>query len=192
MNALPRPAAFLDRDGVINVDSGYVGHAAQFEWLPEVPQALLQLQAAGYALVVITNQSGIARGLYSEADFAALTQYMRAELADHGVKLDAVYYCPHHPEATIAAYRQHCDCRKPQAGMLKRAIDELHLDPARSCLFGDKDSDIAAGQSAGIARCWLVGSPTDPIRAIATKIERIAPNLARAVECELAASKPSP
>lgn len=184
-----RPAAFLDRDGVLNVDHGYVGHVEQFEWLPGVPQALRRLQRAGYALVVVTNQSGIARGLYTESDLARLTQHMRAELTTHGVTLDALYYCPHHPEAGVIDYRQACDCRKPRPGMITRAIDELRLDAARSCLFGDNARDIAAGRAAGIRHCWLLAAETVQYPAdanSASMADGIARNLTQAVERQLA------
>ena len=183
MSRLLRRAALLDRDGVLNVDHGYVGRIADFEWLPGVPAALAQLQQAGYALVVVTNQSGIARGYYSEADFAALSAHMRAELAAQGVTLDAVYHCPHLPQAELAAYRQDCGCRKPRPGMITRAAAELGLDLAASCLFGDKPSDIQAGRAAGVGRCWLI---TDNPAADNAGADGHAASLAQAVQQQLA------
>lgn len=152
-----RPAAFLDRDGVLNADHGYVSRAADFHWLPGVIPALLRLQQAEVMLVVVTNQSGIGRGYYSQQDFDALTRHMLAQLADHGVAPPAVYACPHHPQALLAAYRQDCNCRKPKPGMLLQATAELHINPAMSALFGDKASDIAAGRAAGVGCCLLIG-----------------------------------
>jgi D-glycero-D-manno-heptose 1,7-bisphosphate phosphatase len=152
-----RRAAFIDRDGVLNKDRGYVSRAEDFHWLPGVVSALARLQAAGYALVVVTNQSGIARGFYTQADFEALTAHMREQLSVAGVTLDAVESCPHLPTATVPAYRMDCDCRKPKPGMILRAAKALELDLAASCLFGDKASDIAAGRAAGVGRCWLIG-----------------------------------
>ncbi|CAD5373653.1 D-glycero-beta-D-manno-heptose-1,7-bisphosphate 7-phosphatase [Rubrivivax sp. A210] len=151
-----RPGAFIDRDGVLNRDLGYVSRAADFHWLPGAVAALRRLQQAGLALVVVTNQSGIARGFYTEADFDDLTAHMRAELAREGVLLDGVYACPHLPQAVVAAYARECDCRKPRPGLILRAAAELGIDLAASCLFGDKTSDIAAGRAAGVARCWLI------------------------------------
>lgn len=151
-----RPAAFLDRDGVLNVDHGYVWRPADFVWLPGVLDALGELERLGYALVVITNQSGVGRGFYSEDDVRALHTHMTATLAAQGIHLAGVYFCPHHPEASVARYRCRCDCRKPAPGMLRAAIDELGLDPARSVLVGDKVSDIEAGQAAGIPRLFHV------------------------------------
>lgn len=151
-----RPAAFLDRDGVLNADHGYVWRPADFEWLPGVPAALGELQRLGYALVVITNQSGVGRGFYSEDDVRALHAHMTATLAARGIHLAGVYFCPHHPEASVARYRRRCDCRKPAPGMIRTAIDELALDPEQSILVGDKASDIDAGRAAGIARLFHV------------------------------------
>jgi D-glycero-D-manno-heptose 1,7-bisphosphate phosphatase len=153
-----RKAAFIDRDGVINVDSGYSYRLEDFVFLPGAIDALLRLQAAGYLLVVITNQSGIARGLYTEADYLRLTAYMQQQLSAAGVQLSAVEYCPHLPDAEIARYRAVCDCRKPLPGMLYRAASALNIDLPTSILVGDRATDIQAGRSAGVGRCWLVRS----------------------------------
>lgn len=156
MNAAP--AAFLDRDGVINRDHGYVGRAEDFEFLPGVLAACAILGAWGFRLVVVTNQSGIARGRYTEADFLRLSDWMRGRFAQAGAPLAGVYHCPHHPEGTVAALRRACDCRKPAPGLLLRAIDELGLDPRRSVLFGDKRSDLQAARAAGLARAVLLAT----------------------------------
>lgn len=151
-------AAFLDRDGVINADHGYVHRIDDFHFLPGVVAALRRLAGAGFLPVIVTNQSGIARGLFDEADYRALTAHLLAELAGAGVAVGGVYHCPHHPEGSVAAYRRACDCRKPAPGLLHRAIAELGIDPAASILVGDKASDIAAGRAAGVGRCYLVGA----------------------------------
>ena len=151
-----RPAAFLDRDGVLNADHGYVSRAADFHWLPDAITALARLQQAGFLLVVVTNQSGIARGYYSQQDFDALTAHMLAQLAAHGVAAPAVYACPHHPQALLAGYRRDCNCRKPRPGMLLQAAADLQINLAASCLMGDKASDIAAGRAAGVGCCLLI------------------------------------
>lgn len=157
----PRRAVFLDRDGVINVEREYLHRVEDFEFLPRAVAALQKLQTAGWRLVVVTNQSGIARGHYSEADYERLAAHMRALLARDGVHLDAVLHCPHLPdlpEATVAAYRRFCECRKPAPGLLLQAASALRLDLAASVMIGDKDSDVAAGRAAGVGRCWLVRS----------------------------------
>lgn len=153
---MSRKAAFIDRDGVLNEERAFVHRIEDFVLLPGAVESLRLLQAAGYLLVVITNQSGIARGLYSEADYLALTEHMRERLQAAGVRLDAVEYCPHLADALLERYRVDCDCRKPKPGMLKRAIEALDIDPAASFLVGDRLSDVEAGRAAGIGRCFLV------------------------------------
>lgn len=157
-----RPAAFIDRDGVINVERDYVHRIEDFELLPGAIPGLRTLQQAGYALVVVTNQAGIARGYYTEADFERLTAHMRHLLEAEGIQLTAVYHCPHHPSAGLGELRVDCDCRKPAPGMLLRASRELDLSLTTSVLVGDKGSDIEAGRRAGLARCVLVRSGHAP------------------------------
>jgi D-glycero-D-manno-heptose 1,7-bisphosphate phosphatase len=153
---MSRKAAFIDRDGVLNEERAFVHRAEDFVFVPGAVQALRALQSAGYLLVVVTNQSGIARGLYSEADYQALTRHMCERLESEGIHLDAVEYCPHLPDAPVEHYRLECDCRKPRPGMLNRAIRALEIDPRASFLVGDRLSDIQAGRAAGIGRCFLV------------------------------------
>ncbi|PJG85482.1 D-glycero-beta-D-manno-heptose 1,7-bisphosphate 7-phosphatase [Conservatibacter flavescens] len=148
-------AIFLDRDGTLNIDHGYVHDIDQFEFIEGSIEALQQLKAMGYLLVLVTNQSGIARGYFSEDQFLQLTEWMDWSLADRGVDLDGIYYCPHHPEG-IGEFRQNCNCRKPKAGMLLQGIKELNIDPKQSVMVGDKIDDIIAGKTAGIATNILV------------------------------------
>jgi D-glycero-D-manno-heptose 1,7-bisphosphate phosphatase len=159
-----RRAAFIDRDGVINVDSGYVHRIEDFVFLPGAIEALKKLQTAGYALVVTTNQAGLARGLFTEPDYWRVTSYMQDELWDAGVKLSAVEHCPHLPDANIDTYRLDCLCRKPRPGMLIRATSALNIDLSESILVGDRASDIEAGRRAGVGRCLIVrsGHPVSP------------------------------
>lgn len=153
-----RRAAFLDRDGVINVDHGYVFRREDFQFVPGTLAACAQLHGQGFALVVVTNQSGIGRGLYGEDDFRRLTDWMRGEFAAAGAPLAGVYHCPHHPQALLPEYRRNCDCRKPAPGMLLEAARELALDLGRSVLFGDKASDIEAAAAAGVPQRVLLGT----------------------------------
>lgn len=156
--AAPRKAAFLDRDGVINLDRAYVSRWEDFEFVPGAVDAMRRLKQAGYALVVVTNQSGIARGYYSEAQYQALTDAMQQALADAGAAVDAVYHCPHHPKGKVAELAIDCDCRKPAPGMILRAAKELNLSLADSILVGDKPSDIEAARAAGVGRAYIVQS----------------------------------
>jgi len=157
-----RRAAFLDRDGVINVNHGYVIRQQDFTFVPGTLEACATLSRSGLALVVVTNQSGIGRGYYDEASFAVLTAWMRACFAAAGAPLAGVYHCPHHPTEALPFWRLDCDCRKPAPGMLLRAAAELNLDLAGSLMFGDHDSDLEAARAAGVAtRIWLA---TDGVR----------------------------
>ncbi|MFO8154461.1 MAG: D-glycero-beta-D-manno-heptose 1,7-bisphosphate 7-phosphatase [Pseudomonadota bacterium] len=150
------PAAFLDRDGVVNRDIGYLHRPEDVEFIRGIFEVVAGLRARGYRPVVVTNQSGIARGFYTEGDFNALMDWMRARFAEAGAPLDAVYYCPHHPEDGEPPYRRNCECRKPAPGMLQQAARELDLDLSRSLLIGDSERDIEAGRAAGVARTFLL------------------------------------
>lgn len=155
---LPRRAAFLDRDGVICVDRGYLHRSEDFAFVPGAVEGLRRLAAYGYALTVVTNQSGIARGYFSEDDYAALTRHMVTRLEQAGIRLAGIRHCPHLPHAEVAAYRQACACRKPAPGMILQLAQALNLDLAASVLVGDKGSDIQAGRAAGVGRCLRVRS----------------------------------
>nr|WP_279331155.1 D-glycero-beta-D-manno-heptose 1,7-bisphosphate 7-phosphatase [Solimonas fluminis] len=155
-------AAFLDRDGVVNVDKGYVYRWEDFEFLPGAVGAMRRLSAAGYALVIVTNQSGIARGMYTEPQYEQLTARLQQALEADGVRLAAVYHCPHLPGGKVAAYARDCDCRKPAPGMLRRAQQDLGIDMAASLMVGDKPSDIEAARAAGVGRAYLVGDARAP------------------------------
>ncbi len=139
-----RPAAFLDRDGTLIVERRYLADPDGVALVPGAAEALRELACAGFALVVVTNQSGIARGVYGEADFRAVQRRVEERFAARGVRFDAVYFCPHHPEVTGA-----CECRKPGLGMYRRAAREHGLDLARSVYVGDKLSDVLPALELG-------------------------------------------
>ena len=166
-----RKAAFLDRDGVINKDKAYVHRWEDFEFVPGAIQGMRRLQDAGYALVIVTNQSGLARGYYTETQYQQLTEALHQELAGHGVKLDGVYHCPHHPKGTVPALSIDCDCRKPAPGMVLQAARELGLSLPESLLIGDKPSDIEAARAAGIGRAYLVASDNPESGAVAVQAD---------------------
>jgi D-glycero-D-manno-heptose 1,7-bisphosphate phosphatase len=146
-----RPALFLDRDGVLNVDQGYVHRWADFRWIPGAREAVAAANQAGWLVIVVTNQSGVGRGYYSEAEMHALHERMAQDLAVLGAHIDAVYFCPHHPDAPEERYR-HPDPpdRKPNPGMLLRALADFPIDRDRSLLVGDKASDMEAARRAGV------------------------------------------
>ena len=152
------PVVFMDRDGVINTDIGYLWKREDCTWIPGAPEAIRLFNGRGWPVVVITNQSGIARGYYREEDVHALHQWMNVELNKLGARIDAFYFCPHHIQGSVEKYTCECDCRKPKPGMILQAMKELHADPSTSFLIGDKQSDIAAAEAAGI-RGYLFNEP---------------------------------
>ena len=145
-----RPAIFFDRDGTLNVDTGYLYKIEAFRWIEDSPDSLRWANDHGYLAVVVTNQSGVARGLYTEADVKKLHRWMNEKLAPLGAHIDAFYYCPHHPEGTVAKYRKTCDCRKPGTALVEEACRALHIDKRASFLIGDADRDMECAARAGI------------------------------------------
>ena len=156
----PRPALFLDRDGIINLDHGYVHRPEDTQLVPGIIALCRRARALGYALVVVTNQAGIARGYYSEDQYHAYSGWLRGHLAGQGALLDAIYHCPHHPDAGSAACRRACACRKPAPGMILDAMRDLHLDLPHSVMLGDSAGDIEAGRRAGVGHLWLLSGST--------------------------------
>lgn len=142
---------FLDRDGIINIEKEYLYKIEAFEFIDGIFETLYYAQAKGYLLIVITNQSGIGRGYYSEKDFLSLNQWMCEQFEKNGINISKVYYCPHSPFDL-------CDCRKPLPGMFHRASRDFTIDFKESILIGDKESDITAGKSAGVGKCILARS----------------------------------
>jgi D-glycero-D-manno-heptose 1,7-bisphosphate phosphatase len=147
----PRPAVFLDRDGTLNHDTGYIYRIADFRWLPGAVNAVRALNESGYYVFIVTNQSGVGRGLYDEAAVCNLHDWMTGELRTAGARIDDIRYCPHHPEATVAVYRTVCSCRKPAAGMLLDLMAAWPVVRGGSIMIGDRESDAEAGKAAGIA-----------------------------------------
>lgn len=141
---MPRPAIFLDRDGTLVEERHYLADPDRVELVPGAADALRRLSEAGYALVVVTNQSGIARGLYTEADFRAVQRRIEELLARHDVRLDGVFHCPHHPDFTGP-----CDCRKPATGLYLRAVETLDIDTRLSAFIGDRLQDVGAAKTLG-------------------------------------------
>jgi D-glycero-D-manno-heptose 1,7-bisphosphate phosphatase len=156
-----RRAVFLDRDGVLIRDADHLTEASQIEILPGVPEALRRLRAAGWTIIVVTNQSVVARGLVTEDGLRQIHRVLEAQLRERGAMLDAIYYCPHHPEGAVARYRVVCDCRKPEPGLLLRAAKDFDLELAASVMVGDTPSDIEAGRRAG---CRTVLISTEALR----------------------------
>lgn len=150
-----RPAVFIDRDGTLTDEVGYVNHPKRLRLLPRSAEAIRRLNSAGVPAVVVTNQAGIARDYFSENVLHAVNAELVTQLANAGATLDGLYFCPHHPTEGKAPYRMSCDCRKPAPGLLVRAAEELDLDLARSVMVGDKPSDLEVAPKVG-ARGVLV------------------------------------
>ena len=151
-----RRALFLDRDGVINVDHNYVHKPESFDFIDGIFELIRKARKLGYLVIVVTNQAGIGRGYYSEDDFLALTEWMKAKFASCGAAIDAVYYCPDHPLHGLGSYRKDSPMRKPAPGMLLQARDEFGINMALSIMVGDKRTDMQAGAAAGIGTLlWL-------------------------------------
>lgn len=139
----------LDRDGVINIEKDYLHKIEDFEYEKEVINGLIKLKNMGYKFIIITNQSGIARGYYSEEEYYNLEKYMVNDLRKKGIEIDKVYYCPHHPEG-IGKYKKDCDCRKPKKGNFIKAINEFNIDIEKSFMIGDRITDLIPAAELGI------------------------------------------
>ncbi|NME35995.1 MULTISPECIES: D-glycero-beta-D-manno-heptose 1,7-bisphosphate 7-phosphatase [Fusobacterium] len=143
-------AIFLDRDGTINIDKDYMYRIEDFEFEPKADEALKILNDLGYILIVVTNQSGVARGYYTEKDIQTLHEKLSKILKEKNINISKFYYCPHHPTKGIGEYKLDCFCRKPYPGMLLKGMDEFNIDPSLSFMVGDKLSDVEAGLKADV------------------------------------------
>jgi D-glycero-D-manno-heptose 1,7-bisphosphate phosphatase len=154
--AMSGRALFLDRDGVVNEEVGYLHRAEEVRFVDGIFSLCRTAAGLGYRLIVVTNQAGIARGYYSETDFEALMEFMRRELRSKGVELDAVYYCPFHPDHGVGKYRREHEDRKPGTGMLRRGAREFGVELSESVLVGDRCSDVGAANAAGLRQAFLI------------------------------------
>jgi D-glycero-D-manno-heptose 1,7-bisphosphate phosphatase len=145
----PNRAVFLDRDGTINEEMGYINHIDRFALLPRTTEAIRLINASGFKAVVVTNQSGVARGMFPESLVAEVHRKMEDLLRAGRAHIDGIYYCPHHPDFGPPEYRKRCSCRKPATGLIERACNELNIDPTRSYMVGDRIMDVEFGHKIG-------------------------------------------
>lgn len=150
-----KAAAFLDRDGTINLDKGYFCRPEEFEFEQGSIEAIRLLNQAGYRVFVISNQAGIALGHFSETQVDELHKWLMAELAQYGAHIDGFYYCPHHAKLGIGHYKTVCDCRKPAPGLILKAVNEWNIDLNKSYMIGDHNSDVEAGRAAGVKSIFV-------------------------------------
>lgn len=149
-NNRKRPAVFMDRDGTINEQMGYINHLSRFHILPGVPEAIKLLNENGYLVIVITNQSGVARGYYPISLIQEIHTYMRESLKKEGANIDAVFFCPHYPRGKVEEYSRECDCRKPKTGMIKQARESFDIDMSISYMIGDHFTDLEMAHNCGL------------------------------------------
>jgi D-glycero-D-manno-heptose 1,7-bisphosphate phosphatase len=174
-------AVFIDRDGTINEDKGYVYRIEDFSFIPGTFEALRRLNQGKIQIYIVTNQSGIGMGAYTERDFEILTDHMMGEFKKQGIEVEDVLYCPHHPDGTVARYRKYCACRKPETGMLVQVLRRKKFQKKNLAMIGDKNSDIEAGRRLGI-RTYLVETGFGLREKPTTAADEIARDLNEAVD----------
>jgi len=178
----PRRAVFLDRDGTINVEKDYLHRVEDFEFIPGAPEAIARLNAAGFVVLVVSNQAGIARGYFEPGAVETLHDHLQSELAHFNAHIDGFYFCPHHPIEGQGKYRLDCDCRKGKPGLLLQAAEEHGIDLAQSYMVGDKASDIEAGIAGGCTPLLvLTGYGSQASEEVAARVPRFS-DLAAAVD----------
>lgn len=176
-----RAAVFLDRDGTLNVEKHYLHRVEDFAWIPGAPEAVARLNRAGLEVVVVTNQAAVAHGYCEEEDVMRLHRHMQESLAEHGARIDAFYYCPFHPEGRVARYRGATDRRKPGTGMFEEAIRERGIDPTRSFMVGDRNSDVAPGRALGMTT-FLVETGYGSVEKEGTAADHVVADLPAAAD----------
>ena len=145
-----RPAVFIDRDGTVNEQMGYINHLSRFVLLPGVPEAVSLLNKNNFLAIIISNQSGVARGYFPIELVNEVHAYMKTALKKKAAYIDGIFFCPHHPQGTVPEYAQECDCRKPKAGLIHQALDSFDIDMSNSYVVGDRHLDIELAQCAGL------------------------------------------
>jgi D-glycero-D-manno-heptose 1,7-bisphosphate phosphatase len=179
-------AVFLDRDGTINVDYGYLNHSDQMDLITGAGEAIKKLNEAGYKVIVVSNQAGIARGLASEDQVQSCNKTLQKKVLNEGGIIDAIYYCPHHPEHGTHPYKKKCDCRKPEPGQVQAAEKKFNLDLSKSFMVGDKTTDIELGKNAGLKTVFVLtgkGEGEEPkLAEKKLKPDHKAPSIVEAIE----------
>lgn len=182
-----RPAVFLDRDGTINEEMGYINHPSRFVLLEGVGEAVSALNRSGFLVIVMTNQSGVARGYFPPELLVEIHERMKGLLALKGARIDAIYFCPHHPEGVVPQYRLRCDCRKPKTGMFRQAMRDFEIELERSYVVGDRLKDMEFAKACGLLGIMVEtgygrGEIEYLLSASAHKPAKIAADLREAVE----------
>jgi D-glycero-D-manno-heptose 1,7-bisphosphate phosphatase len=176
-------AVFLDRDGTIIEDTGYISAPEEVKFIPGAIEAVKKLNQAGYKVIIISNQSGVARGILNEAMLQSIDKTMHRKILNGGAHIDGSYYCPHHPEHGVYPYRQYCECRKPHPGLIKKATREHEIDLSKSFMVGDKATDIETGKRAGVKTLFVLsGRGAEETKELKEKPDHLADNLPEAAE----------